>query len=87
VTKVLQNAFMGIFQGSNPEPAQPKIEATPSTVNKENTAAEPKLSDDTMVAGQPWRDLKNLVMGQNFRVHDWWKACSAEEQQLIEDLQ
>ena len=30
------------------------------------------LTDDTHVAGNPWRELKPLVMHSLFRVHDWF---------------
>ena len=49
-------------------------------------ASSEQLSDDTIVAGQEWRELKKLVMHSKFRVHDWFRAIDDEEKKLVEEL-
>ena len=42
---------------------------------KTSTVSDP-LSDDTLVAGQKWRELKKLVMNEKYKVHDWYYAMN-----------
>ena len=45
-----------------------------------------KLSDDTIIAGSSWRDLKEKAMSDKYKDQAWFKTLNPTDQHLLERL-
>ena len=63
-----------------------EIDSLEAQYMKKSSAVSEPLSDDTLVAGQQWRELKKLVMNNKYKVHDWYRAFTEQEKELVEAL-